>query len=1010
MKTIKKGVLFDMIKQVPRFLITDTMNIEGWTATEGIHSDYGVFERWENTKTTKKLGDEWKTGYHRTTWFEADVIIPENFVDKKLYLEIDFGGEALVRIDGKIVGAVSSGMKFGWVNRDQIFLPVYKEAGKTIHIEIESALNSAGFCDFAMEGATEETYILDKARIVAVDTVTESYIYDINTLWGALDFVEDRYINAKLYEALDNSVHLVDFDFDGETGRKSIVKAKKYLDDQLKKLSYIPTSTVYLTGHCHIDIAWLWEVRETVRKTARTMANNLELMDRYPDMVFTQSQAILYDFLKKHYPEIYERIKVKIKEGKWIIEGNSWVEADTNVASGEALIRQLLYGREFFLNEFGVKSDTYWLPDCFGFSWALPQIIRRSGMKYFVSAKLAGQDINPFPVTTFKWKGADGSEVLAHIVKGHGYGGESEAADIMAYDKDNEQADVLPSTVGMFGYGDGGGGCTYSMVERAQRLDKIPGLPNVKMQGVSALFREAEKKLNDLPTWYDEMYYENHRGTYTSQAIIKKYNRQSEFLLTRTEMLLTFLENVTGEKYPKEKLEEIWKLLLKNQFHDTLPGTSIHEAHIDAKNVFEKLMKDAEEIRQDALSKLSGKISAEKDSVIVWNMLSFDRSGFVNLGDKTFYAENVPAFGYKIFDVENIENKFRKVKATEKLLENEKLKVRFDKNGLITSIYDKSNKRETLSGKGNLLTIFQDKPIHESAWNLEINYQKKFWDLIDAESVSVIESSEEKGVVEIVRKFNKSTITQKVVLRAGTDRVDFETEVDWHETEKVLKAAFNVDILATKATYEIAHGSIERPNHYTTSYDLAKFEVSAHKWADLSESDYGISILNDSKYGYDIYENRMRITLMRSPNCPDRTSDHGINTFVYSYLPHNGNWTEKTVEEAFSLNVPLEAYEKKAGNGIFGREKSFITTDCDNVVIDALKKSQDEKGYILRLYESKKERKNVTVALGFDINGVIETNLMEEEEKTIKFSDNSFSFLLKPGEVKTFKILTKNVL
>lgn len=1006
MKTIKKGVLYDMIKQVPKYLVTDVMNIEEWKTTDGIHSDYGVFEKYEDTDKVRRLGDTWETGYHRTTWFESDVEITENLLDKKLYLEIDFGGEALVRIDGKIVGAVSSGMKNGWVNRDQIFLPVYKEAGKIIHIEIEGALNSAGFCDFAMEGATKETYTMEKARIVAVDPVCESYIYDINTIWNSLEFVEDRYINAKLYEALDNSVHMIDFDFDGDTARKSIVNAQKYLNSELKKISYIPTSAVYMTGHCHIDIAWLWEVRETVRKTARTMANNLELMDRYPDMIFTQSQAILYDFLKKHYPEIYERIKEKIKKGTWIIEGNSWVEADTNIASGESLIRQLLYGREFFLNEFGVLSDTYWLPDCFGFSWALPQIIRRSGMKYFVSAKLAGQDVNPFPVSTFKWKGADGSEVLAHIVKGKGYGGESDADDLIAFDRANSQSDVVPATVGMFGYGDGGGGCTYSMVERARRLNKIPGLPEVKMQPVSALFRDAEKRIDDLPTWYDEMYYENHRGTYTSQAIIKKYNRQSEFLLTRTEMLLSFLEAMGEGRYPKEKLEEIWKLLLKNQFHDTLPGTSIHEAHIDAKNVFEKLMKDAEEIKNDALAKINGKIGAEKDSVIVWNMLSFERSGFVTCDGVTFYAENVPAFGYKVFDVTSIKNKFRKVKATEKLLENEKLRVRFDKNGLITSIYDKVNGRETLSSKSNLLSIFQDKPIHESAWNLEINYKKKYWDLTQAESIKVLCSNEEKGVIEIVRKFNKSTITQKVVLRADANRVDFETEVDWHETEKTLKAAFNTDILSTKATYEIAHGSIERPNHYTTSYDLAKFEVSAHKWADLSESDYGVSILNDSKYGYDIYENRMRITLMRSPNCPDRTSDHGINTFTYSFLPHAGSWTNSTTEEAFDLNLPLEAFVIKATGEKSGKSKSFISVNSDNIVVDALKKSQSGDGYILRLYESKKQRKNITVTLGFDFREIIETNMMEVEENKIKSDGNSFTFTLKPSEVKTFKILT----
>lgn len=1004
MKTIKTGVLFDMIKQVPRFLITDIYNIEEWQTVDGIHSDYGVLEKWEGSEKIRKLGDTWETGYHRTTWFSADFTVPQELINKKLYLEINFGGEALVRINGSIAGAVSSDMKCGWVNRDQIFLPEYKKAGEVIHIEIEGALNSAGFCDFAMDGATKETYTMEKARIVAVDPVCESYIYDINTIWNALPFVEDRYINAKLYEALDDSVHLIDFDFDDDKGRKSVAAAKKYLDEQLKKISFIPTSTVFMTGHCHIDIAWLWEVRETVRKTARTMANNLELMDRYPDMVFTQSQAILYDFLKKHYPEIFARIKEKIKEGKWIIEGNSWVEADTNVANGESLIRQLLYGREFFKNEFGVESDTYWLPDCFGFSWALPQIIRRSGMKYFVSAKLANQDVNKFPVSTFKWKGQDGSEVLAHIVKGKGYGGESDADDVIAFDKANSQSDVIPATVGMYGYGDGGGGCTYSMVERAERYGHIPGMPKVKLAPVSEFFKEAEKVRHKLPTWYDEMYYENHRGTYTSQAIIKKYNRQSEFLVTRTEMLASILENISGEKYPKEKLDEIWKLLLKNQFHDTLPGTSIHEAHIDAKNVFEKLMKDAEEIKSEVINKINSGINTEKESFIVWNLLSFERSGFVTVDGITFYAENVPAMGYKVFSSDEISNNFRAVKATEKLLENNKLRVRFDKNGLITSIYDKANGRETLSGKSNLLTIFQDKPIHESAWNLEINYQKKFWDLLDAESIKAITDDGEKGVVEIIRKFNKSTITQKIILRRNSSRLDFETEVDWHETEKILKAAFTTDILSTKATYEIAHGSIERPTHYTTSYDLAKFEVSAHKWADLSEGNYGVSILNDCKYGYDIFENRMRITLMRSPNCPDRTSDHGINTFTYSFYPHSGVWSSSTVEEAFDLNLPLEGYSKKTSSGTIENTRSFISFDKNNIVVDALKKSQDEAGYILRIYECKKQRGNVTANLGFDVSEIVECNMMEVEEKTLPVSDNSFTFTLKPGEVKTFKI------
>ena len=1030
MKTVKPRVLQYMLRGLKKYIPLGSVDIPVWSTSTGRYLGGGRYAYDENSQGTLSLGDSWTASYDCARWFKASVQIPAELAGQKLYLEIDFGGEALIKVNGKIIGAVSSEKNSGWLSRNQVFFDA-PAADEVFEIELEAAVDAGGFCNAAMDGAETTAYTLSTARLVAVDPVCEGYDFDVNVVWDSLEVIEDEYIKARVYEALDNSLHTVDFDFDEPRVRASIKQAAEVLREGLAEIKYLPQSDVVMTGHSHIDIAWLWRVQETERKAARTFSNNLALMDEYPDFIFAQSQAILYDMTKKLYPELYERMKEKVKNGQWDIVGNVWVEADTNIASGESLIRQLLYGREFFQKEFGVVSDTYWLPDCFGFSWALPQIIKRSGMKNFITAKLGGQDTNRFPHTIFRWKGSDGSEILA-LMQRVGYGGEYTGHTLRQAVKENDQKDVTSTSMGMFGYGDGGGGCTYAMVERGRRLQNFPGLPASKIGHVSDFFAASAEAWDNLPVFNNEMYYENHRGTYTSQAFVKKNNRLGEFLFTRAEMASVFANAATGYGYDKETLEEGWKLLLKNQFHDTLPGTSIHEAHEDCRVDFCRMHALGETVKAGALAALNAEIAAEGRSVIVWNFLShavtapaesawtFGPESAVFDGEKQlpsrrchndgteymqFMAAEVPAMGYKVFSVKPAEAMLPKVTVTPVLLENSRLKVTLDENGLLTSVFDKANSREVLSGTGNLLTVFQDKCVHETAWNLELNYQKKFWELREAESVEVLEASEFRGAIRLVRKFNKSVITQDIILNIDADHVDFETTVDWFESDKLLKAAFEVDVLNTQAFFETAHGAIGRPTHWSNSFDLARFEQCAHKWADLSEGGYGVSILNDCKYGYDIKDNVMRISLMRAPTCPDRTGDHGTNSFVYSLYPHKNGWQDGgTVRKAFELNVPLVAFAAEAQNGSLPAEQSFVQVDRANVIIDALKPAQNGDGIILRVYEAEQRRGEVTLKTALPFSRVTECNLMEEDEAEIPAGSGAFSFRIKPFEVKTFRL------
>lgn len=1015
MHTLKIGILKDMFNQLPKYAVTEKTDIGVWEYTKGIFNGDDGYDM-EDFKSEIKTGDRHYATYDCAHFFKANVTVPQTMDGKTVKARLQVGGEALVKCNGKYVGGCTT--RDYMPDRADVTIGICK-AGDVLNFEIEATVDSMNFCDEHLAGAEYQECLFGETSIYTVDDEVEGYIFDIEVAFDCLEHIKDEHIKSKVYAAIDDSLHIVDYDFEPDVVRKSIKEARKLYNERISSINWTAQSDIILTGHSHIDVAWLWRIQESIRKSARTFTNVVSLMDQYPEMTFGQSQAVLYDMTKRNYPEIYNKIKEKVANGQWDICGNVWVEADTNIASGESLIRQVLYGTEFFRKEFGKVSKTYWLPDCFGFTAALPQIIKGCGMENFITSKLTYNDTTKFPYNMFMWRGNNGDVVYAHLMR-PSYNCRFRADEIMCYDEECNNKSELSTAMGMYGYGDGGGGPTREMLERGRRLKHFPGMPECNIGHVDDFFKTYHGKEEELPVWNGEMYYENHRGTFTSQAFVKKNNRKCEYLLTRNELMTSFLEIMNSEDYPKDEIEADWRVLMTNQFHDILPGSSIHEVFEDCKKTYKKLTENLNNIKSDKLKSLSNLVKADKDTITVFNFTStvsneaiiaenipeglvVENIPTLRDGENIIFLSPVPAMGYSIFKL--VEGNYTCENGdTSLILENDYLYVEIDENGQLTSVHDKINRREALAGNGNILTVSLDKCIHETAWNLELNYKKKMWELSETESICVTESNEVRKVIRVIKKFNKSTITQDYILYANSDSVIFDTSVDWHETDKVLKAGFEVAVIDSDATYDIAHGAFKRPTHYNTAYDLTRFEVAAHKWADLSEGGYGCSIINDCKYGYDIHDSHVRITLMRAPTCPDPIGDHGINTFRYEFHPHKNDWRFDTVQKANTFNIPpVSVYNKNKTDGKY-ENTAFINISEKNVSVEAFKKAQDGNGYILRVVEDEQKRCCCDITLPFNIKEITECNMIEEYKNDIVCENNMFSFYINPFEVKTFRI------
>lgn len=1016
------------LEQVEQRILTGEVRLDGWEVRNAAFVDVGKYEYAGDGWRKVDVGDVWaKQG--QTAFMRATVTIPKEWEGRRVGLEMKTGGEGLLLLDGLPYHGVDD-----W--RGYILLSPRANGGEEHRLEIE--IKTGGYWEY-LASDSRQPCVLSQARLVAIDYAVEQLCHDFRVVFEAAQAVNDSLLQEAMLTAAKKALGMVDLrtpdhgEFAASLSRavdelKSAIAAIRYADCPGKAL---------LVGHSHIDVAWLWPLKETVRKVGRTYSTLVALMDEFPHYRFVCSQVPLFVYLKQHYPGVYEQVKSRVAEGRFELVGGTWVEHDCNVPSGESLVRQCLYGKRFFRDEFGVDVRVGWLPDVFGYSWALPQIYKKAGLDYFMTSKLTWNDTNRIPHTAFQWQGVDGTRMVTHMIHGS-YNAEVKPDELLQIWADHSPKLQCPEFLVTYGYGDGGGGPTRSMLEHVARLSDLPGLPKVRTGAVHELFQRIADRAEDLPVWNGELYYEMHRGTYTSQAWNKRYNRLSELSLRDAEMWGS-LSALHGFAYPKDEFARHWQTVLLNQFHDVLPGSSIGEVYTESHEQYREVLAAAQRLRDAALSKLAADIDTQGAgaSVVVYNSLSWSRTDVVSTEIKgegacrviapdgseapswvsdhkvSFLAKDVPSCGFAVYQVVCPDGEPAGVGADEnaftvdgRTITSEFYEVQLGPDGTLARLYDRVNGREVIpqGARGNVLQVFDDRPSKEEAWDIELHYQDKGWEFEQTEPAKVSTVGPSMLVVDRKLASGASTVSQRMVLYAHSPRIDFINEVDWQERKAVLKVAFPVNVHSPRATYEIAFGAIERPTHWNTSWDLARFEVSGHRWADLSETGYGVSVLNDCKYGWDIKDNVIRLTLLRAPGYPDPDADRGKHVFTYSLLPHRGDWTESTVRSAAELNVPMVASVAEPHPGELGTRRSFVTTDSPNVIVDTVKRAEDGDELVVRAYESTGARGPVCLSFDRGIKSAVECNLLEDKIGAVEFDESSVRFEVTPYDVRTFRV------
>ncbi|MCM0649657.1 alpha-mannosidase [Clostridium swellfunianum] len=1010
--------------------------------------DLGLKYRQDGTEEYKDTyrGLMWG-GKNVLVWFKSPIItLPESYINKKvaLYLELSdytvpsVNPESLIYVNGTPIQGCDK-------NHREIVVP--KELIKDGKLEVNVK---------AFSGRRDYKNKFLYAEVVTIDEKTENlYLTMKMALHTALTLPKDDYMRGVILSVIDNTLNLIDWREEGSDNfYDSIYKALFYIKEELKAAAgRSKRPEVTCIGHSHIDVAWYWQLWHTREKVSRTFSTVLNLMKQYPDYYFLQSQPQLYKYIKEDYPEIYEKIKERVAEGRWEATGGMWVEADSNVTSGESLVRQLLFGTRFFKKEFGVDNKLVWLPDAFGFSGNLPQIMKKSGFDYFLTTKISWNQFNRPPYDTFRWRGLDGSEVLTHFMTmpenaknpedwGYTYNG-----DINPYSfkrvwenyrhKDINSKDVLIS----FGHGDGGGGTTRDMIESIYISEDMPVMPKAKMGKAEDFFKRLEAEVAEnkhLDTWDGELYLEVHRGTLTSQAKTKKYNRQSEIVLHDVEALNTFAKTVDrNANYHQEEINNAWELVLLNQFHDIIPGSSITEVYEDSDAQYKEVLSTGNRLKAEVLNNLASKVKTEGPSLVIFNTLSWKRDGYIYVekasiayesefvdGDsvlssqivekngKSYYmifVKDVPSYGYKTVKVTKKGSNSHEdnISVNKTAMENKFFKIVLNDKGQLVSIFDKTNNKEVLAeGKlGNVLSAYEDKPFNFDAWDIDIYYKDKQYVVDNLVSAEVVSQGAERGTLKLVWKYMNSDIVQYVHLYNNVARVDFETEIDWKEKQTLLKTAFPVDVRSTKATYEIQFGSIERTTHNNTPWDYGQFEVTGHKWTDLSERNFGVSLLNDCKYGHSIKNNVIELSLLKSAIEPDPFADKCHHSFTYSLYPHKGDWFEgATVQEGYSLNfeMPVVYVEKTAGQ--LPSSDSFVENAIPGVIVETVKKAEDCDHTVIRMYEYGNGTTAGEIRFNKKIKEAFLCDMMEKNEAPIAFEGNKINLEFTPFELKCLMV------
>jgi alpha-mannosidase len=993
----------------------------GFVTKEFLTPKQALSKKFKPMSTGTKWGDYWEYG-----WFKSTIILPKIVQNKRIHLEINLGGETLIYIDNKLIGSSM------FMDRSLLTLSGKPDSRYEILTEVYAGHGpTPGGGGPVAEGRFYEKMPEAPLSIIGESTygIWEEDLYqlwiDVETLWSLRENIDQQSLRmAKIDEGLMNFTYIFDPELPSNQRIQSSIDARKYLEPLLECKNGSTMPTMYAFGHAHIDVAWLWPFTQTFRKTAATFANQLTLMSQYPEYKFLQSQPQLFLWLKNLYPEVYEEVKKAIKKGQILPEGGMWIESDTNLPSGESLIRQFIYGKQFFKEEFGIDNELLWLPDVFGYSGSLPQIMRGCGIKYFSTAKIfwnynGGET---FPYNTFVWEGIDGSTILVHLC--NDYNSQTLPANTILRWNERVQKNNISSRLYPFGYGDGGGGPVRDHIEYLRRQENLEGCPKVKIASPVQFFKELEKQGIPENKYIGELYFQAHRGTYTSQAHTKKDNRKSELLLREAEFWSAISAATNKYAYPLEQFKKLWQKVLLHQFHDILPGSSITRVYQEAEKTYEEIISTAYNLIEKSVSIMT----KSKNGLSIFNSLSWTHPEVIALPKGIRYVENqkgeqfpfqkdneityieiqLPSCGVTSL-VPTDENKITKIdnefvineKEKSISIENSKLKLTLNNNGEIISIIDKETNFQITNGICNELHMYKDVPSSNDAWDIDSMYEHTPVNLEKSAKISILTRGPLFVKIHITKKILNSDLNQDIILYKGKRRIDFKTQIDWHEKHKMLKSCFPVNIYSNEAIHEIQFGYLSRPNHKSRQFDADRFEVSNHKWTALTEENRGCAILNDCKYGINVSGNSMNLTLLKSAIAPDPQADQGAHEFTYSFYFWNGPFIQSNVvQEAYRINCPATITE-----GIC-EEKSFFELNKNNIIIETVKYAEDNSGnIILRLYESMRTKTSVTLNINLPVKKLFLTDMLENNIKEIVLKENSVKLDFHPFEIKTLRLI-----
>lgn len=1003
----------DMALQLIRraiYMEVAPLEIEAWCT----HEPVPYVERRTGEHRVLQVGDKWGDLFD-SAWFHFTGQVPKTAIGQHVVLLLDVSGELCVvdesgmPLRGLTPVASSYDYSLGEPGK-RVFQVVQEAAGG----EVIDVWADAG-CNDLFGNVVGDGRIRQAAIAICHDEVRALY-YDFEVLLDLLKVLpEDSPRYQQILTGLTDVTHLL---YQGIV--EMAIEARAILRPLLAQHGGDPSLQISAIGHAHIDLAWLWPIRETIRKGARTFSTALDLMDIYPDYIFGASQPQLYLWMKERYPKLYARIKRKVQEGRIEPQGAMWVEADTNITGGESLVRQLLYGKRFFREEFGVDIDYLWLPDVFGYTASLPQILKKAGVTKFSTQKLSWSLINTFPYHSFHWQGIDGTTVLTHMLPEETYNSPAAPRSVRKIERNYREKGLSHHALMVFGIGDGGGGPGAEHLERLQRMVNLAGLSPVRQEPVASFFEKLVQEADRFPTWVGELYLERHQGTFTTEAKNKWYNRKIELALRELEWY-GVLANLSGAvPYPASRLLEIWREVLLYQFHDILPGSSIKRVYDESLARYAVLLQEVERNTVERQMALARGIDTEgmQRPVVVYNSLSWPRAEWLQVEDAWAFVE-APGMGYTVLDLAEQEPEPAPVVAMSNHLENDVLRVEFSDDGAIVSLYDKRLGRELIPAgeMANDFVVFTDPG---DAWDFPMDYAEQ-----TPRKLTLVTSQAQvvgpKAMLTQVYRIGHSELQQEIVLTAGSPRLDFITHLRWRETRTMLRVRFPLAVRADEATYEIQFGHIRRPTHRNTTWDLARDEVPAHKWVDLSQRDFGVALLNDSKYGHKVKGHTIDLNLLRSVPYPgsnryvDQTfppgephlgfTDQADHTFTYALFPHPGDAVAGgVIQAAYALNVPLQVMPVEPQPGSAPRTNSWLSLDNPNVIIETVKKAEDDDAVIVRLYETAGASAEVSLRVGFPVGAAFVVDLMEQPSEQLDVDEGVLRLSFAPFEIKSLRL------